>query len=677
MKIGNTGLPVQAITEPGDAVFLRQSVPRRILFFISLLVVVFYFCSQYPLGVNGVTMRIAGSELNDSYMIFYTSVYGDTPEYQGVYHSQDDHEFGVTWGLPGKRADQEYLLRIGHRQQKTSVTELVFVQTIAGFHFPLLRVTGSNMRRYIQAFQDNTRLRSGPETLELYSARGWGPEVVLQVPGSRIIHNLPALLVWKYHCVWAFLFILTVLFLYLCTGVRLGGLRDIARRILFSRIEFSQEKIRGKMSVCLLVLTLVVFFAVVFARSWSNLTHPGLYVEDGTQYFSLYYGERQPFSKVLSHPHKYMAVGTFLTAWLAAKQDVRLQPTIYLMVAVLMCSMVSLLLGCTGLLQHPVSIVLSPVILGTSGIIHIYMWNTLSYQIFVAAILLLLLLFYSPPARCIPCLVYLAVVTLLVWSAPYSVLAIPVAMAMLILRIFPHRCKAMLLGYVIICALGYLSTLESGTVQLFKLFSNRDIFQHFYTTLFENIFFMDLFGKVNGAKILLLTGLLVAVFWYFRKDVFYLKIASTFMLIVFLNLFVYFSSTKYMLYEHWPNHLQISLFFWYVFLIFSIDRCRFSADRSKRCFSLAWLLLLSVCLYDNIVHAEKRVVPVMNNLPEFLATVHEWEGRRQELVDQQEYVIIQTDGFWRSFEKDTGPAIWIGNISYGNHLKKIIDISSL
>ena len=68
---------------------------------------------------------------------------------------------------------------------------------------------------------------------------------------------------------------------------------------------------------------IALFLILLFLRSWENLIHPGLYVEDATTYFNVYYGNQKAFSNVVNNSRGYIHLIGSVYAWLAAHAVVK------------------------------------------------------------------------------------------------------------------------------------------------------------------------------------------------------------------------------------------------------------------------------------------------------------------------------------------------------------------
>ena len=81
----------------------------------------------------------------------------------------------------------------------------------------------------------------------------------------------------------------------------------------------------------------------------------------------------------------------------------------------------------TGIFKNKYIIFIAPFLLGLSGLNHIFYYVTLTYQIYILVILLLTLLFWEPIKNNVLNFLFFLLLSLLIWSGPYSVLTVPAA----------------------------------------------------------------------------------------------------------------------------------------------------------------------------------------------------------------------------------------------------------
>ena len=399
----------------------------------------------------------------------------------------------------------------------------------------------------------------------------------------------------------------------------------------------------------------VLLLLLAAVRSWANFTHPGLYVEDSLHYFNYYFGGHQPLADILRKPNQYIVLGTNFIAWLVARLDVEWQPYVYLGFSILFAWISASMIAFSGLFRNRYVILLAPALLGLVGFNHLYYWVTLTYQIFNAVILLLALMYFPTPETSLRKAGWIFFVTLLIWSGPYSVLALPLALLMLAFRMYPA--KRYLLFYVMVCVLFYYTTLNGGTTDIFALFRNDVRQVHFVSLLFEQVWFMGWFGALTVGKVVLWLCAMTGVFYTMRKDLDYLRVSLSFLMISVVNLAIYFMSSKYMTIDYWPNHIFISQYFWLVFILYTFDRATVRFHLGRR-WSLVFLAFFSVVIYaDNAANPEKRYKKIQTHIPYFLHTIKHYQQREAALTKQNKKLLIQAP----AYNFVIGPTVVLGS----------------
>jgi hypothetical protein len=388
-----------------------------------------------------------------------------------------------------------------------------------------------------------------------------------------------------------------------------------------------------------LIAALVLFSAAFLARSWQNVTNPGLYMEDASHYFNLYYGVQREFSFILQRPNGYYNIINNLVAWITGHFDVRLQPLTYHLFALLMGIITATNLLFSGLLRNHSILLTVPIVLGLSGMNHIYYYNTLTFQMYNVVVVLLCLLFYPAPRSRSVGILQCLIAMLLIWSGPYSVVALPVSIMFLIL--FRNGSKTMLFVIVIINVILYSLSVRESTIRFYNILDEgiRRIATH---VLFEKVFFLDLFGKLSLFKVLVFFFLFASVVYLLRKNVFYLKVSCLLFVIILSALAPLFLSVKFLLYQTvLPCHLYISIFFWLLFLLFTADQILLLVGSRYRLYLILPVLFFSVVLIDNIRHPAKGYREVMAKVPAFVQTIHQLE--QLELAKDNTYVVVKTE----------------------------------
>ncbi|MBE0585203.1 MAG: hypothetical protein IH612_15765 [Desulfofustis sp.] len=395
----------------------------------------------------------------------------------------------------------------------------------------------------------------------------------------------------------------------------------------------------------IITISLALFIAAFLLRSWQNVINPGLYWEDATHYFNLYYGLKRELSFILQHPNGYYNIINNLIAWIAAHLDVRLQPLSYHLFAMILGVITATNLLFSRLFQTRSILLAAPIVLGLSGMNHIYYYNTLTFQMYNVVVLLLCLLFYPTPrsklSLCILCLI----ASLLVWSGPYSVVALPVSIFFLLF--FRNGSKTILFTVVIINVVLYSLSVTESTVQIQNIL-DPSIRRIAAQVLFERVFFLDLLGKLTSLKLMLFCVLLGSAFFVLRRNAYYLKTSAILFAIILGGLAPLFLSIKFQLYQAvFPCHIYISIFFWLVFLLFTADRIMSHRGASVQIQVIVPLLFFSVVVIDNLRQPAKRYEKIMTSIPAFVETIHRVENL--ELEKDNTYVVIKTENVMPEF----------------------------
>lgn len=389
-----------------------------------------------------------------------------------------------------------------------------------------------------------------------------------------------------------------------------------------------------------LLLAVLVFLAALLVRSWDNLVTPGLYMEDAGHYFNMYYGGKRSLSFLLQHPNGYYNILNNAVAWAASKMDVRVQPALYHAFSVGLGLAVAVCLSFSGLIRNRALLVVTPLALGLSGMNHIFYYVSLTFQMYNVVVLLLCVYFLPAPKTWIGT-AWLALATgLLIWSGPYSVVAVPVGMLYLLL--FPFDKKAVLVCWILVCTLCYTMSVEGGLIQ-WRNILDPSVQQLMLSTLFGRIFLLDLFGEVHGAQIGLILAAFVGVFYSFRRDLYFLKTGILLLAIIGASLAPLFLSNKIMFYQRvFPCHIYIAQFFWVFFVLYALDSllARQTSHRLAKGVACA-LAVGSVVLVDNLRHPDKGAITLMPKVPAFVRAVHEAEQLGLEKNNQ--YIVLSTE----------------------------------
>lgn len=371
----------------------------------------------------------------------------------------------------------------------------------------------------------------------------------------------------------------------------------------------------------LLLAACLCFTVAIVVRSWPNYLTPGLYVEDNSHYFNHFYGSTRGLQDLLHTPNGYHNILNNLLAFLVAGLDVRVQPVMYLSLATIFAVMAVMALPCTGLLRNRYIVFIAPFLLGLSGLNHIFYFITLTYQIYVLVILLICLLFWEPLRTHRANILFFALMSLLIWSGPYSVLVAPFSLCFILF----FRGKTPLLLALTVVVVLYTLSVSNNMILLRNLWKPA-IHEVWLGTLVDKVFFMGMAGPFSVKKLIFCLGFFFALLAIFRRDRFYLKIACLLLVLINSSLAALFLSKKYMIsLRILPCYLVIAQFFWLVFLLFTADRL-LALRRSWYHGGLVVALLAALFIYrDNTLHPEKGSFPTMPKLAEFLQLVHDRE----------------------------------------------------
>ena len=401
----------------------------------------------------------------------------------------------------------------------------------------------------------------------------------------------------------------------------------------------------------MILASFLCLLVVVVLGSLPNYTVPGMYVEDSSHYFNYFYGNTREFREILHPTNGYHHILTNLLAFLIAKIDVRLLPTLYLLVATVFAISAVMILPCTGLLKNRYILFIAPLLLGLSGLNHIFYYITLTYQIYVFVILLICILFWEPLKTGGANILLFAVLSLLIWSGPYSVLVAPFSLCFILF----FRGKTKLLLALTIVVVLYTLSVSNNMIMLRNLWKPAT-YEIWFETLVAKVFFMEMMGIVGPKKLFLTLGFFLGILVVFRRDRFYLKIAFILLVLINGSLAALFLSKKYMIsLRILPCYLVIAQFFWLAFLLFTADRL-LSMRKGFYHGGLVVALLALLFIYrDNTLHPAKRMMPIMPQLQVFLQLVYDSE--QLDLAGQNRERLLQLG------HKNFRPIVRIGKTS--------------
>ncbi len=388
-----------------------------------------------------------------------------------------------------------------------------------------------------------------------------------------------------------------------------------------------------------LFLGLFFFTLVLFLRSWENFSQPGLYAEDSIHYFNFYYGNLRTLIDIFQHPNGYYNLFNNLAAYLTAKADVGLHPLIYQSICICLCILTITAFSLSGLVTNRYLLFISPLLLGLSGLNHLYYYISLTFQMYVVVLMLLVILLWRRKVPAAVGLLLFVLMAFLIWSGPYSVLIVPAALTLIVFfRDRTFQCVGLLL-----VTIAYTLSVKKSTIMLENIL-NPDILLLWGSTLVTDVFFMGFKDSVNIEKLILVAATFLTVFSILRRDRFYLKMAMFFLVIIVASFAPLLLSKKYLLYQSiFPCHLVIAQFFWLAFVLVTADRLLARWPARQHIGGAGLIVVFAVFIYaDNVEHQDKWKIPVLENIPRFLEKVKEAEN--MSLAEEGKKMIISTDG---------------------------------
>lgn len=387
-------------------------------------------------------------------------------------------------------------------------------------------------------------------------------------------------------------------------------------------------------------LGLLFFIGVMLLRSWENFSQPGLYAEDSVHYFNFYYGNIRTLTDIFQHPNGYYNLLNNLAAYVTAKADVGLQPLIYQSVCTALCIVTVSAFSLSGLVTNRYLLFISPLLLGLSGLNHLYYYISLTFQMYVVVLILLIVMLRRRKTSGPVELLLFLLMSFLIWSGPYSVLVVPVALTFIVF----FRDRTIQCAGLLLVTIAYTLSVTKSTIMLGNIF-NSDIMRLWATTLVTKVFLMGFKDSLNVEKLVLVAAVFLAVWIVLRRDRFYLKVAVLMMVIIVASFAPLFLSKKYLLYQAiFPCHLLIAQFFWLALLLFTADRLLARWPVKMQHLGGGALMVVAVIFIfaDNIKHPDKREAKILDAMPRFLEKVKEVE--EMNLAQEGKKMLITTSG---------------------------------
>ena len=388
----------------------------------------------------------------------------------------------------------------------------------------------------------------------------------------------------------------------------------------------------------------VIYIIALVLRSWENFIYPGLYVEDATYYFKMNYHAGFSIAAIFRNPNGYYNIFNNFISQVIGNFDVSLQPIMYQTVATVLSVITVVGFSRTGLVKNRFLLLITPLFLGLSGLNHIFYYTTITFQMYVLVITLFLVLLWDRQAALKNNILIYILIPILVWSGPYSVLAVPFAVVFMVL----FRGKNGIMVWTIFVVVCYLLSTTGGKgtgIVPSHLFSS--FYQElWFNIVVGNVFYMGLNGDANIEKALLLVIVIGPLIYLIRRESFHLRILLLLMTVIICTPAPLLISNKFLLYQGvYPCHVLTAQICWILFLLILTDRVLMQIPLSyKKCTGIAVAgAMLVLVVWDNYVHEDKGKYPIQKNLPEFFKTVKKYESRHAELKEKNENIAVVVD----------------------------------
>ena len=297
-------------------------------------------------------------------------------------------------------------------------------------------------------------------------------------------------------------------------------------------------------------------------------------------------------------------------------------------------------------------------VLGLAGMNHVFYLITLTFQMYVVVLILLTILFLQSPKTTAGLVVQCLLAVFLVYSGPYSVVAVPTCL--LLLLFFRDRRKQILWGVVAIAGFAY-NRMTPGMARFDNLF-DPEIVGKMVTVTFEQVLFLDVGGSLELWKIAVFFLLLVPAAIIIARDPVRLRTCLVLLALVLLALTPLFLSRKFFFYsDPAPCHVLISRFFWIFLLIHLLDGLVERLPRFRVGFSLAVVATMVFYIWgDTQIRPWKFDYPRTRSVSEFMETIRRAENLG--LKERNEFMMLAFDG---NPVNPFGPRVRVGSQKSG------------
>lgn len=393
----------------------------------------------------------------------------------------------------------------------------------------------------------------------------------------------------------------------------------------------------------LLWLAALIFVGALLVRSWKHYLYPGFYVEDASYYFWINYGGEFKWEHLFRNPNGYFNIFNNFIAQLIGQFDIRYQARAYLAVASFITITTVVMLSRSGLVKNRFLLLVTPLVLGLSGMNHIHYYTTITFQMYVVVIALLVVLLWEPEQQIGKNILILISIPILIFSGPYSVLAVPFAVGFLVL----FRGKSLIMVWAIIVTIAYALTttgsVGSGVVPG-NIFGAKTLSLWFETVVVD-VLFMGLRGNANIEKVMLIAAVIGPPLYLIRRDTVQVRILLLLMVIIVVTPAPLLLTSKFKLYGGvFPCHVLTAQIAWILFILILLDRLieRVTVSYRSAAGIAAMAVITLFVVADNLKHPRKGNHEILYNTREFLETIKKYETSGLEEKNQR--VVIMADG---------------------------------
>jgi hypothetical protein len=268
-------------------------------------------------------------------------------------------------------------------------------------------------------------------------------------------------------------------------------------------------------------------------------------------------------------------------------------------------------------------------------------------------LILLVLIFLPAPKSHFGLVLRILTGLLLVFSGPYSVVAVPVGLILLVL--YSPSKQSFFWAAMVFFGFVFLET-TTGMLRLENLVE-PSVLERMARVMIDRIFFFDLikFGILPG--IVVISVLIVALFSILWHNSEFRRVGFAFLSVVGLAMAPLFLSQKFILYsEPYDCHILISQFFWLLFLLYAADRL---VDRVGHRFPLGavfFVLFIAFVWTDQVKNPQKGYYPPNPAIIPFVEKVRETE--RLNLEESNEFIVLEGSG---ATQPPFNPLILVGS----------------